>query len=138
MVKRSEEDLRRIVDKCLKVEKRGGSVIDYLKTEGYVSPRATWYNFQREWLHRPRCHCSDGKATGHPKYDKGKKGYSFEELIQICIDGISAGRSPAQTLGDIGYLHPRDQWHKLRVYAKKKAPHLWEKIPAEWRGRMAS
>lgn len=138
MVKRSEDELKRIVEKCVKIEKKGGSVIDYLKTEGYVSPRATWYNLQREWLHRPSCHFSDGRATGHPKYERFKKGYNFDELILLCVDGIRDGRSPIKTLAEIGYLHPRDQWHKLRVYAKNKAPHLWEKIPDEWRGRLVS
>ena len=47
MEQRTAEERRRIRETCLRIEKKGGDVLEYLKSEHYISPRATWINMQR-------------------------------------------------------------------------------------------
>ena len=49
---RTKAERQRILKKCLEIENEGGNVLDYLATENYMSPAATWFNMQREMLHR--------------------------------------------------------------------------------------
>ena len=58
---RTPEEISAIVDRCIELEKEGGDILGYLWTENYLTPRATWCNFQREWLHRKPYEYTDGK-----------------------------------------------------------------------------
>ena len=49
---RTEEELDEIVKHCVELEKSGGDIYAYLRSQNYVTPRATWLNLQRERLNR--------------------------------------------------------------------------------------
>jgi hypothetical protein len=45
---RTREERERIARECLKIERAGGDVLEYLKTEMHsYTPRATWINLQK-------------------------------------------------------------------------------------------
>ena len=65
---RTEAEKFRIIRRCMEIEREGGDVLEYLKSENYVSPRATWINFQKYELGREKHNITDGK----PKQPKGR------------------------------------------------------------------
>lgn len=67
---RTPEKKAEIVKKCIDAEMAGESVLDVLKGEGYVSPRATWMNMQKRYLGRDSNSLTDGVATGCRKRGK--------------------------------------------------------------------
>ena len=58
---RTYEEKAAIVEHCIELERTGGDILGYLWSKNYVSPRATWCNFQREWLGRKPYEYTDGK-----------------------------------------------------------------------------
>lgn len=79
--RRTPEEIERIVDRCIELEQSGGDILAYLWGENYLTPRATWCNFQREWLGRKPYQYTDGK----PKNRKEEK-----EMARIKKDGTPA------------------------------------------------
>ena len=69
MPKRTDEERAEIARRCREIEKGGGDVLGYIKSLGYISPRATWYNLQKEFLGRDANHLTEG----HPTEDKRQK-----------------------------------------------------------------
>ena len=49
---RTEEEKEWILQRCLELEATGGDILGFLWSQDYLTPRATWCNFQREWLGR--------------------------------------------------------------------------------------
>lgn len=68
---RTPEEKKLIVENCIDIEMAGGSVLDYLTAEGYVTPGATWTNMQKKYLGRAADKQTDGKETGVKR--KGKR-----------------------------------------------------------------
>ena len=68
---RTPEQKKQIVENCIDIEMAGGSVLDYLAAEGYVTPKATWVNLQKKYLGRKDDRITDGQETGVKK--KGKR-----------------------------------------------------------------
>ena len=118
---RTPEEKKRIVENCIDIEMSGGSVLDYLRAEGYVSPRATWVNFQKRYLCRSDAQHSitDGKATG--KKRKGKRPAIREEALeQDRMDFERAKEDAANTVVYGG-----------KEYEKAPATTCFASFPAE-------
>ena len=131
MEQRTPEERKRIRDTCLKLEKKGGDVIGYLKSEHYISPRATWYNFQREI---GRTSFTDGR----PKIEGEiimKTKHDRRETLQGIIEASKEGKDPVAYMTEVGYADPSLAWTNLRQWAKAKAPELYEQLPKARRGR---
>ncbi len=79
--RRTPDEIVDIVNHCVELEESGGDILAYLWSENYVTPRATWCNFQREWLGRKPYEYTDGK----PKNRKEEK-----EMARIKKDGTPA------------------------------------------------
>ena len=107
MQKRSEAEFKRIIETCLGIEKAGGDVLAYLESEHYVSPRATWYNIQKYELKRTVI--SDGRPKEMPFPSK----YSKEELKELLEKGQADGKSPIQTLRDLGFRNPHQKLRQI-------------------------
>ena len=58
---RTYEEKEAILQKCLELEATGGDILSYLWSQDYLTPRATWCNYQREWLGRKPYQYTDGK-----------------------------------------------------------------------------
>lgn len=124
---RSTDERMRIARECLKIEKAGGDVLAYLLTENYYTPRATWYNLQREFLRRKPYECKDGK----PK--KGERGVNNMALTneqklkaaEIAIDG----GDPRVFLEECGLTAPEKTWWYLKQWLKKNYPEMADKLP---------
>ena len=66
---RTDEEKIAILEHCLELERTGGDILDYLWSQDYLTPRATWFNYQREWLGRKPYEFTDGK----PREIKGER-----------------------------------------------------------------
>ena len=126
---RTFEEKAAIVEHCIELEKTGGDILGYLWSQNYYTPRATWCNFQREWLHRKPYEYTDGK----PK----KKGEAImkskfivtpeirDEAIRIAING----GDPRNYLTGMGSQNGMSAWTKIRMELKKTNPETFAKLP---------
>ena len=126
---RTFEEKAAIVEHCIELEKTGGDILGYLWSENYYTPRATWCNIQREWLHRKPYEYTDGK----PK----KKGEAImkskfivtpeirDEAIRIAING----GDPRNYLTGMGSQNGMSAWTKIRMELKKTNPETFAKLP---------
>ena len=126
---RTEEEKEAIVSHCVELEKEGGDILGYLWSENYLTPRATWCNFQREWLGRKPYEYTDGKPTkkgGKRKMHCRLTQEDREKAIQIAIDG----GDPRPFLQNLGSQDPNGLWINIRHALKKDDPETWAKLPA--------
>lgn len=114
MPKRTDEERAEIAKRCREIEKGGGDVLGYIKSLGYISPRATWYNLQKEFLGRDVNHLTEG----HPTEDKRQK--TRQQMLIEIMDVIDQDGDPLAYLADIGYVNPGSAWSSLKKWAKEK------------------
>jgi len=115
---------------CREIEKEGGDVLGFIEVNWpSYTPRATWYNLQRQYLHRTTSQLTEGKAvdpeemrTRALKTDKAKQ---LENVMQI----LQEGGDPIAYLADLGYKVPTQAWADLRVWARKHRPDDRAKMP---------
>ena len=56
-MKRTDEQKQAFVNECLEIEKANGDVLGYIEVNWpSYTPRATWYNLQKQFLGRRREH----------------------------------------------------------------------------------
>ena len=127
--RRTPEEIEAIVDHCVELEQSGGDILGYLWSENYMTPRATWFNFQREWLGRKPYEYTDGKPT------KERKNMSItrvkltdEERMNTCLIAIRGG-DPRKHLESIGSSDPQGTWSKVKAWRADKHPEVFAKIP---------
>ena len=131
---RTEEEKSAIVAHCLELERTGGDILGYLWSENYITPRATWCNFQREWLHRKPYEFTDGK----PKQKNERKNMSRlvftdeqkAEAVRIAIEG----GSPLPYIAGLGAKAPASVWANIRTLYKQQHPDIFAKIPQHKQG----
>ena len=125
---RTPEERFRIAQECVRIEKEGGDILAYLWNENYLTPRATWYNIQREFLGRKRYEFTEGKPNER-KMRKMKLKLTPEKrqkAIQIAIDG----GDPLDYLArEVGMRAPVKAWHKIRIQLKDEDPETFAKLP---------
>ena len=125
---RSTEERMRIARECLKIERKGGDVLAYLLSENYYTPRATWYNLQREFLRRKPHECKDGKPKKEEKRGMTSMALTNEQRLhaaQIAIDG----GDPRPYLEECGILNTTGTWWTVKEWMKKNYPEMADKIP---------
>ena len=129
---RTPEERMKIVENCVKLEKEGGDILAYLWSENYLTPRATWINFQREFLGRKPYQYTDGKPNERRRKNAmGKKPQVTPEVkekaVQIAIDG---GDPREYLRKDVGLKYPEGMWWKIRDELHDKDPEKYAKLPA--------
>ena len=125
-------DQRELALQCLDVETAGSSVIEYLKTQGFYSPRATWQRLQLNELGRTLHTLKDGKETKDMRAvvnDEQKK-----RAIQMALDG----KSPLPYLRACGSAQPGKLWYSIKMRVKNKDVALFEKINKDFRSKEES
>jgi len=129
---RTFDEKMEILDHCMELEKSGGDILGYLWSQNYLTPRATWFNYQREWLGRKPYEFTDGKPT--KKHERTEREVKHRKLtneekkraVQIAIDG----GDPRRYLGnELGLLDPQAAWWKIKNALKTADPDLYAKLP---------
>lgn len=106
--------------KCLEVEQAGGDVYEYLKVQGFISPRATWQRLQMNELNRTKVEVETGEIKMQKITLEQKK-----KAVQIAIDG----GDPKKYLAQCGSGSPDKLWGYIKKVLKEKDPALYEQIP---------
>ena len=125
---RTDEEKIAILEHCLDLERSGGDILGYLWSQDYLTPRATWFNFQREWLGRKPYQYTDGKPkqkemkTVNKKTDKRK-------VLEAVVEAIERGDNPLNFLLNFGYKAPMAAYSDLKKYAAQNAPEMLSKLP---------
>jgi hypothetical protein len=131
---RTEAEKQRIFHRCLEIERQGGDIIAYLKSENYISPRATWHNFQRCYTKRKPEEFTSGRPTnkGETDMEKTERPGRIQILAEI-IEEMKKGVHPYDALKQYGYANVAQAYTDIRQYARDKAPDLYEAIPEEYK-----
>ena len=116
-------DRMKLARECVEIESAGGSVRDYLRDRGFISPWGTWYRLQREELHRKEHEITYGRENTMAKR------LSLEQkkmAVQIALDG----GNPFDFLRDCGSKEPAGLWWTIKQNLKKVDPETYAKLPA--------
>ena len=114
-------DRERVAEECLRIEKRGGDVITYLRGLGCISPWGTWFRIQKEQLGRKSWQISDGKGKKtlikeeKKKVNKSKRKLTAEEKTKAMELYVSGG-DPIEYLTSIGIKSAARVWGGVRRY----------------------
>lgn len=130
-VQRTYEEKSAILAHCLKLEAEGGDILAYLWSQDYLTPRATWCNFQREWLGRKPYEFTSGK----PNERREKKRMNTKqkmltdaqrmECARIAIDG----GDPKPYIAELGFKVPSSVWHNVKKWYERNDPETFRRIP---------
>ena len=133
-------DRARVASECVQIERRGGSVREYLAGLGCISPWGTWHRLQVEELHRKSYEITDGKAKEWKrKYTEeedivvGKVIVTpkiREEAVRIALDG----QSPLTYLEGLGLIKSTQAWNKIKARLKETDPETWGRRVAAFSG----
>ena len=111
-----------LAQECVEVERAGGSVRDYLRECGFISPWGTWYRLQKEELHRKEHEITYGREnTMATRVSLEKK----KKAVQIALDG----GNPFDFLRQCGSKEPAGLWWTIKQNLKKVDPETYAKLP---------
>jgi len=130
---RTMEEKSAIVAHCVELEQEGGDILAYLWSKNYMTPRATWFNFQREWLKRKPYEFTSGKPNEKKKRRKSgmnpnQKQFTDEQRAECARIAIEGG-DPKPYIKSLGFKNPSGAWHNLKEWYKKNRPEVAERIP---------
>ena len=124
---RTEEEKSAILAHCLELERTGGDILAYLWSQDYLTPRATWFNYQREWLGRKPYEFTDGKPKKGRREMPGKR-IITDEIREAAVKAYFAGGSPCRILKDAGCKNPSSAWTNIKMKLEKEHPEIAAKI----------
>ena len=117
-----------LAKECLRIEKAGGSVREFLREAGFISPWGTWWRLQKEELGRTDVQIRDGKGgNGMRKITLEAK----KQAVEIAI----GGGNPLPYLKQCGSRNPEALWGMIKRDLKKADPEKYAQIPARIGGR---
>lgn len=133
---RTEEQKTAFARECAKIEKAGGDVLEYIgKNWPSYTPRGTWFNLQKEYLHRSQAQLTDGKpvekAAKNSERKEGKKvkkNMNRREIIQALIEEVNAGKDAFEVLKNMGYVTPYYALRDFKIWAVNNDPDLNEQL----------
>ena len=125
---RTDEEKIAILEHCLELERTGGDILGYLWIQDYLTPRATWFNYQREWLGRKPYEFTDGKPKSKGEKNMGKK-TDKRKVLEAVVKAIERGDNPLDFLLSFGYKAPQAAYADLKKYAAQNAPEMLAKLP---------
>lgn len=129
---RTWEEKSAILAHCIELEKEGGDILAYLWSENYLTPRATWFNFQREWLGRKPYEYTDGKPRKVKEKRKvvhEKKKLTAEQMV--VVDTALAGGNPLEVLKGQGSKNASAAWFYIKKKLQEEDPEKFDRLTKE-------
>ena len=116
-------DRNELAATCVRIEKAGGSVRDFLKDLGFVSPWGTWHRLQKEELKRKDYQITDGRGAEEMRKitleDKKK-------AVEIAL----SGENPLSFLKECGVANPSASWAYIKKTLKEVDPEKYARLPS--------
>lgn len=106
---------------CVKIEKAGGSVRDYLHDLGFISPWGTWFRLQKEELRRKDWQITDGKGGK----DMGK---ITLDMKKRAVEIANRGGNPLEYLKECGSKNPSAAWYYIKQTLKAADPEKYKQL----------
>lgn len=130
-------DRAKVATECVRIERRGGSVRDYLAGLGCISPWGTWHRLQVEELGRKPHEITDGKANKRKRigYDAELEEWTMGKTIITPEDRLEAvkialeGGSPLTYLEGLGITKASAAWAHIKKRLKEDDPDMFAKLP---------
>lgn len=121
-------DQHELAMKCLEVENSGGSVTEYLKSQGFISAKATWQRLQINELGRKYDTFTERFISEGSKKTVKKLTLEMKKhAVQMAIDG----QDPRPYLAlECGVRDTSTAWWKIRNDLKEADPAMFAKLPA--------
>lgn len=108
---------------CLEIEKAGGSVREYLRECGCISPWGTWHRLQKEELGRNEYQITDGKGgEDMNKITLEQK----KKAVEIALNG----GNPLPYLKECGSKTPDKLWYVIKKNLEQVDPEKFNRLPA--------
>lgn len=132
---RTDAEKQAFVMECLRIEKQGGNVQKYIAQNWpSYTPRATWYNLQKQYLGRNVNQLTEGKPKIKRKEvntmrKRRDKNMVFEEVLKV----IEAHGDPVAWFEEEGYSIPLTGWQDLKKWARIHRPDEVHKLPENLR-----
>lgn len=115
-------DRSALANECLEIERAGGSVRDFLRCAGFISPWGTWWRLQKEELLRKSNQLTDGKGGElMRKITLEQK----QKAVEIAI----GGGDPLAWLNECGSKNPQALWYAIRKTLKDANPEKYGQLP---------
>ena len=123
---RSEAQKKAFALNCQEIEKKGEDVLGFIqKNWPSYTPRATWYNLQKRYLHRQPWQLTEGK----PKPKEAEDMNDRKEIAHALRDNyVENGDEIRAFLEDCGYSDPSNGLSSVKDWAKKNDPECYEAI----------
>ena len=130
-------DRAKVATECVRIERRGGSVREYLAGLGCISPWGTWHRLQVEELGRKPHEITDGKANKRKRigYDAELEEWTMGKTIITPEDRLEAvkialeGGSPLTYLEGLGITRASVAWAHIKKRLKEDDPDMFAKLP---------
>ena len=126
---RTDEEKAAILEHCLELEASGGDILGYLWSQDYYTPRATWCNYQREWLGRKPYEYTDGKPRKKGRVVYMKHAKVTLEQKKKAVEIALAGGDPLKYLKDHGAGNAWSMWYGIKENLKVREPETYRKLP---------
>ena len=135
---RTEDEKLAILARCCALEKSGGDILAYLRSQHYVTPRATWINFQKMYLGRKPEKCTDGRPRRRDEVKKdqfkGKNAADRQKRLDGLVERLNKGMTTRQAMQDMGFTggscgRPGCVYRYIREYALKTNPEIAKMLP---------
>ena len=132
---RTDAEKMAFAKECLKIEKQGGNVQEYIAQNWpSYTPRATWYNLQKQYLCRNVNQLTEGKPKSGRKEvnnmaKRRDRNVVFDEIVKI----IEAHGDPVAWFEENGYSFPITGWQDLKKWARIHRPDEVHKLPENLR-----
>lgn len=132
---RTEDEKLAILARCCALEKSGGDILAYLRSQHYVTPRATWINFQKMYLGRKPEKCTDGRPRRKDRIDMDNYQGKNTEAMQKRLDGLkermNRGMITREAMADMGFTgkSAAQTYRRIRAYAMETDPETAATLP---------
>lgn len=130
---RTDAEKQAFVMECLRIEKQGGNVQEYIAQNWpSYTPRATWYNLQKQYLGRNVNQLTEGKPKIERKeVNTMRKRRDMNVVLDEILKVIEAHGDPIAWFEKEGYAFPFSGWSNLKKWAQTTRPDDFKKLPKD-------
>lgn len=115
---------RLLACKCAEIEKSGGDVREFLRSQGFISPWGTWFRLQKEELGRKDWQITDGRGDEKVRKLTLK---DKESAVEVALNG----GNPLRYLKDHGAANPSASWAYIKKTLKTVDPEKYDRLNAK-------
>lgn len=123
---RTDQEKRDFAKMCVAMESFGADIQGYIEVNWpSYTPRACWYNLQRQYLSRSTARLTEGRKD-EKKMSKSRQ--SQEKTVQMLIEAVRNDQDPYQVLVACGFTNIHSAIRNAKAWCKKNKPDWYPAI----------